>query len=513
MPSILRALILVVLLTANAVIASAQEPNDDAALRFVVTYDHDYSRGPLTGRVYVIATAELAGEPRTHFASGAPDTFVFSVPVNGWCAGDPVIIDEKTAGFPGRLSDLPKKKYSVQAVVDISPFEHDFATADGNGRSLSERLELDTKTSGPISLKINREISYQRREDLNRVNYRRVESRLVGRHLGKRTFIDVAVVFPQSYDPKKKDKKYPVQYWLPGFGHSVTSGVQFFQNRGIYHLHPAQRAATDEFIDVLVDSSSKFGSHFWVDSDVNGPYATAFKDEIIPAIESEFPVAQGAASRFLIGVGSGGRGALWLALRFPDLFGGIWAIAPEALTFERFLGVNLYATPAPNLYVAEDGTPRTIRLHSHGAMNEVKTVVAFESVVGTGGVLGSLEAAFGPRGENGKARPVIDRATGFVDPKIIAEWSRFDILHQFDHAWPVVGTKLEGKVHVYVGEQDDFRRADGVRAFADWCAAKKAAIDVKIVPGFDQTTIDSPAIHTNLQIEISKLHRWLLKVR
>lgn len=492
-----------------------QEPNDDAALRFVVKYDHEFAKGPLDGRLLVLLSKDLVGEPRTRLMNPDSEGWVFAVPVTAWRPGTPIVVDDRAMGYPGKMSDLPKGKYSVQAILSVNEDEHDFTIAPGNGRSQTLRIDLDPGTSGSLDLDIKKEIARRPPADLPRVFYRRIESRYVGRHVGHRRWIDVAVIYPHSFsrDDKLTGKRFPVQYWIPGFEQNTRSAIQFFQSRGLYHSRLDPAPNVENFIHVLVTTDTKSGHHFWVDSENNGPFGLAFRDEIVPQIESEFPIISEPSSRFLVGIGAGGWSALWLAMQNPDMFGGAWAMSPDPLTFTDFYGADLYATPSPDMYTESDGSPRRIISGVTTPLNEFREVARLEDVLGVGGKVGSYEAAFGPRDARGKVRPLFDRTTGIVDREVVAEWSRFDFLRQLEANWATLGSKLNGKLHVFVGKNDGFRRAAAVEKLADWVVKSGAGLEVRIIPNYDHEMLDDPNLHQTLQAEISKARAWALGMR
>ncbi len=71
---------------------------------------------------------------------------------------------------------------------------------------------------------------------------------------------------------------------------------------------------------------------------VNGPlgdYETYIVEELLSAVEAEFPTTAARDSRFIGGLSMGGYGALYLGLRHPDLFSAIGAHSPALLMPEE----------------------------------------------------------------------------------------------------------------------------------------------------------------------------------
>jgi hypothetical protein len=81
-----------------------------------------------------------------------------------------------------------------------------------------------------------------------------------------------------------------------------------------------------------------------------------------------------------------------------------------------------------------------------------------EAVLGPyGGQIASFEWVFSPRGADGRPAPVFDRATGKVDPAVIAYWrDNYDIANIVTRDAAVLRPDLDGKIHLAVGTADTF---------------------------------------------------------
>ena len=488
---------------------AAQEPGDESPLRFAVSVGPEFARGPLTGRLFVLITSDVAGEPRLRLQRPGSPAYVFSVPVKDLPGGQVVVFDQNTPGYPKRLSELPVGHYAVQAMIDIKTDEHDFTDADGNGRSQTERIDLDPRTSGLVELKITREIAHGKPTPLPRIQYRRIETRSIGRHLGRRTFIDVAVVLPSEYE-KQKDKSYPVQFWFPPYGTSAKGAVRFLQTRGIYDKKPLVRKDCDEFINVIVDGHTKSGNHYWVDSPNNGPWTHAFRNEVVPLVERDYRVLAGPSNRFLVGIGAGGWSALWLLAHNAQDFGGAWALSPDPVTFRSFYGIDLTNSASANFFTTPEGKPRVLTTEgAPGSITEFAGLSGLEAVMGPGGRISSFESSFSPRDDSGRPAALFDRETGALNPSVALEWSRYDLLGHLSENWAQLGSSLAGKIHVFAGEKDGSGNQAAVAALGNWLSEIGAAAEVHIVPGTDAAALDLPPVHERLQVEITRKRRWL----
>ncbi len=88
---------------------------------------------------------------------------------------------------------------------------------------------------------------------------------------------------------------------------------------------------------------------------VNGPlgnYETYIVEELLSAVEAEFPTAATRDARFIGGLSMGGYGALYLGLRHPDLFSAIGAHSPALLRPDQ--GPPWLYGPGQTLFQARD---------------------------------------------------------------------------------------------------------------------------------------------------------------
>ena len=85
----------------------------------------------------------------------------------------------------------------------------------------------------------------------------------------------------------------------------------------------------------------------------------------------------------------------------------------------------------------------------------------FELVLGTKGRSGQqmdiFQAVFGPVGSDGYPRLLYDKWTGVIDKDVAAYWrENYDLSHIIERDWATLGPKLNGKLHIYIGDTDTF---------------------------------------------------------
>jgi len=70
---------------------------------------------------------------------------------------------------------------------------------------------------------------------------------------------------------------------------------------------------------------------------------------------------------------------------------------------------------------------------------------------------------FSPQGEDGYPEPIWDKETGKIDPDVAAYWKEhYDLTNILQRDWKTLGPKLRGKLHVFVGEMDNYYLNDAV---------------------------------------------------
>src|SRR5262249_8476272 len=210
--------------------------------------------------------------------------------------------------------------------------------------------------------------------------------------------------------------------------------------------------------------------------------------------------------RFVTGHSSGGWSSLWLQVAYPDHFGGVWSTAPDPVDFRDFQRIDL-TRPGANMFVDAAGKPRPIARRGQQPVIYCRTFSDMEVVMGHGGQLGSVEAALRPRGADGKPRPLWDRATGAVDPEVARAWERYDIRLVLERNWKALAPRLAGKLHVYMGDEDNFYLEGAVALLGE--SLKKLGSDavVEIFPGRDHGTLMDRKLRERIAREMAEQFR------
>ena len=154
---------------------------------------------------------------------------------------------------------------------------------------------------------------------------------LRGNALGDQADRDLYCYLPPGYDGSQE--RYPAIYWLSGF----TGCGRMMFNADAW-AEPIDRrldrligsGAMPPVICVLPDCLTRLGGSQYVDSSATGNYETYIVEELVPFVDGALRTKAGRDHRGVTGKSSGGYGALRLAMRHPDVFGGLGSHAGDA---------------------------------------------------------------------------------------------------------------------------------------------------------------------------------------
>jgi enterochelin esterase-like enzyme len=450
------------------------------------------AHAPVSGRLLIFAKpleaakAEAKGQPISAVDAGAlhpRETAVAALEVRELAPGASVAIDADLNAFPQSFSTLPDGVYAVQAVLDQN---HSYNyLGRGAGDLVSPVTELRLSAGGSLTLTsaLSAEDAWTAPEDVPaafkaqlaraKTDARRIdfESPVLSKFWGRPIAMRAWVLTPPGY-ASHPDSHYPTVFYTHGFGGNL--------DRLTYIVaYVDQAMASGEappMIWVFLDESSPTGTHEFADSVNNGPWGQALTTELIPALEKTYRMDARPSGRFLNGHSSGGWATLWLQTRYPAFFGGTWSTSPDPSDFHDFTGVDLYAADA-NVYRRADGSLYPIMRDQGKVLAHLQDFAQLEAVLGDyGGQMSSFDWVFSPRGEDGRPEPMFSRATGEVNPKVVAYWrDHYDIAYRIKRDWPSLKPNLDGKIHVIVGTADTFYldgAAHGLQAVLDGLGAK-----------------------------------------
>ncbi len=473
-----------------------------AAQQVEVTIAPGVTDGPVTGRTFVIFTRDGATEPRLQAGSYNGGVPFFGVDVNAIGAGARTIIPAATPGFPvNSLAEMPAGEYWVQALTVVYtqvtpkhgktiwvPWDQwegrHWNRTPGNLISEPTRVRWNPASSR-VTLSLTKKIPpVAVPPDTRWVKRVRIQSKLLSDWWGRPVYLGATVLLPQGW-AENTATRYPAIYIQGHFGLGAPFGFD-----------PDGKPETEEARERrLVRTSREPGYEFaqsWMGPDfprmaaitfqhptpyyddsyaVNsanqGPYQDALLTELIPHLENTFRLIAEPKSRFLTGGSTGGWEALALQIHRPKFFGGTWAMYPDGVDFSRNQMIDNYAdsnafvtNTEPNDWLVrqrymsrgEDGQPGTT----------VRQMARLEEVLGGrvrgGQQLQAYDAAYGPVAADGYPEPLFNRETGTINKSVAMYWrdNGYDLNYYLEKNWGTIGADLDGKIHVYTGDMDNY---------------------------------------------------------
>jgi hypothetical protein len=88
--------------------------------------------------------------------------------------------------------------------------------------------------------------------------------------------------------------------------------------------------------------------------------------------------------------------------------------------------------------------------------------------------------------------PLFDRETGAINPAIREHWARYDIARLLRENWARLGPKLQGRIRLVIGAEDNFHLNESAALLCSWLAQKGREDACEIVPGRDHFNLFRP---------------------
>lgn len=494
------------------VVALLATPRAVSAQTFHLSFPSQASAEPVTGRAFLFIARTDRTEPRRQSGASRGSEPFFGVDVEGLRPGEVVAFDASVPGFPvASLAELPAGDYFVQGL--ILPYTR-FARSDGHtiwahmdagegqrfnnapGSLVSavQRVHIDGSAGAAVSLTLDKVLPpVEPIADTDWVKRFRITSRLASAFWGHPMELGAIVLLPKGYD-EHPERRYPVVYTIGHFSERAPFGFTF---DGCDRVEsPEARAArlargaretgcefqeawtageVPEFIAVFIQHTTPYYDDSYVlNSANNGPYGDALTQELIPEIDRRFRTIGAGYARTLTGGSTGGWDVLALQTHYPDVFGGAWGLYPDQLDFRNYQFGNIYQDD--NAFVEDDGSwiPREIPasrtvegLTELTVREENQAELVMGSKGRSGGQWDGWQATWAPVGDDGYPKPLWDKRTGAIDHDV-AEAMRaggYDLRDFVERNWETLGPKLVGKLHVAVGDMDNYYLNLGVYRF------------------------------------------------
>jgi len=482
---------------------------------FSVMLPDSLSKKPLSGRLLLIFSIDSTSEPRFQIEDGPNSQLIFGMDVDNWKPSTVINFTNSSFGYPIEdLKKVPAGNYNVQVVFHIYETFHrkdghvvklpmdrgegqHWNQAPGNLYSLPKKIKFNPLTKNINLLKFDKVIQpVKQPEDSKYVKHIKIQSKLLSEFWGTPVFLGAHVLLPEGWDTHP-DVKYPLAifhgHFPADFGDWRTTApdenlkpdtstrfhitgynkITQQENYNFYKLWTGP--GFPRVIAIEIQHANPFYDDSYAVNSANiGPYGDAITYELIPEIEKQFRGIGKGWARFLYGGSTGGWEALAAQVFYPDEYNGCYAACPDPIDFHRYMTVNIYDDD--NAYYLKSPFKKTFRPGHRDYLGHVSSTVqdmnyrelAIGSKSRSGDQWDIWEAVYSPVGKDGYPARIWDKYTGVINKEIAAYWKEhYDLTHIIQRDWPRLGDKLKGRIHIYVGDMDNYYLNDAVYSAED----------------------------------------------
>jgi enterochelin esterase-like enzyme len=159
---------------------------------------------------------------------------------------------------------------------------------------------------------------------------------LEGNVLGDSPDREVLVYLPPGYEANS-DRRYPVVYSLHGNSAGGQIRLKSYYGSPLPEIMDPLIAERKigEIIIVQPNSINRYGGSQYANSTVSGNWADFIVHDLVAYIDRNYRTLAKPESRGLTGHSMGGRGALYLSLQYPGIFGVVYATSPDRMAFHK----------------------------------------------------------------------------------------------------------------------------------------------------------------------------------
>jgi len=499
--------------------ACEQKQNKDL---FSITFTKEMSDQAQDGRLLLLLSNNDKSEPRFQIAEGLKTQLVFGVDVEGMKPGDQITIGDNAFGFPIRnIRDVPKGEYFVQALlnryetfnlktghtVKLPPDQGEgqqWNRKPGNFYSKPVKITFDAGSSQVNSIVMDQKIpTIEAPKDTKYIKHIRIQSDMLTEFWGRPMYLGANVLIPEGFE-QETDKKYPLMIYhghfpsdFGGFQETPPDpnmdttdysdrfgiyGYNKFQQQEAYNFYKQWTSKNfPRFLIIEIQHANPYYDDSYAVNSANlGPYGDAIMKELIPAIEKQFRGIGEGWARFTYGGSTGGWEALAVQMFYPDDFNGCFAACPDPIDFRAYCLVDIYKQK--NAYWYESDFKK-LPIPSHrNYLGQIQSTMQesnhYELALGTKSRSGQQwdiwEAVYSPQGEDGYPKRIFNKETGDIDAEVAQYWKEnYDLRHILERDWATLGPKLQGKIHIYCGDMDNYYLNNAVYLMEDFLKKTK----------------------------------------
>ena len=473
--------------------------------RIAVSFPAEAGKAPLDGRLLLFLSADDGAEPRFQISDGPDTQLVFGIDVDAWKPGQEALFDGSVPGYPlDSLMEVPAGTYTVQALLhEYETFTRadghtvklpmdrgegqQWARAPGNLYSTPRKVAFDPKGGETIRVALDKVIPpIPDPPETKYIKHVRIQSERLTKFWGRPMYLGAHVLLPEGWDTHPQ-ARYPLvinhghfPYTIEDFREEPPDPALKCEHSERFSLDCYNRTQQEEahrfyklwtgpgfprFLVIEIQHANPYYDDSYAVNSANlGPYGDAITYELVPHIERQFRgIGQGWA-RFMYGGSTGGWEALAAQVFYPDEYNGCYAACPDPIDFRAYTVVDIYKDR--NAYHADSRWKRTPRPGYRNYLGHLRATLEEmnqrERVLGSKGRSGDQwdiwQAVYSPVGPDGYPKPIFDKRTGVIDREVAEYWrEHYDLSHILRRDWEKgLGRKLEGKIHIYVGDMDNY---------------------------------------------------------
>ena len=477
--------------------------SDENKIKFEIEYSEKFQEDGFDGRLLLMISNNNRAEPRFQINDSHNTQMIFGVDVESWDANQKVVIDSEAIGYPIKSTkEIQEGEYYVQA------FLHKYETFNlstgytvklpmdqGEGQKwnispknlYSTPKKIKIKKSSTISISLDNEIPpIEPERDTEFIKHVKIKSEMLSKFWGRDMYLQANVLVPHGFD-KKLNTRYPLMIFHGHFPNTFRgfrtvpptapeedtiyntrfgiTGYQYIQEKEAFDLYKNWISRDfPRFLAIEIQHQNPYYDDSYAVNSANiGPYGDAITYELIPHVEKLFNGVGEPWGRFLYGGSTGGWESLAAQVLYPKEYNGCFAACPDPIDFRAFTVVNIYEDD--NAYYHEGSFRKTLRAGMRDGKGIIKNhliqINQRESVLGSKGRSGDQwdiwQAVYSPSGEDGYPKPIWDRETGKIDKDVANYWKEnYDLSYIMKRDWDKIGKDLEGKIHIYCGDMDNY---------------------------------------------------------
>ncbi len=460
-------------------------------------------------------STDTTDEPRNQMGDIGETQLIYGIDVDGWAPGKLRTLDSRAFGYPiARLTDVPAGRYRLQVllnryetyrradgkVVKLPPDKGEgqgWNRKPGNLYSKPMWIQFDPRKVEVFSALLDQEIPpIPAPPETKYIKHERIQSKLLSDFWGKPMYLGAHILLPEGFDshpdaryplvidhghfpadfgpwretPPNPDLKpdYSTRFRLPGYNRIQEEEAYKFYQEWTGPNFPRVLLIQIQHPTFYYDDS------YAVNSEAQGPYGDAIMKELVPYLEKKYRGIGEGYARYTYGGSTGGWEAMAVQMFYPDDFNGAWAACPDPIDFGMFTNVNIYSDS--NAYWWPSRWKKVERPGHRDYLGQVQTTIRqmnhLEAVLAgrgrSGGQWDIWQATYSPVDADGYPKPIWDKMTGKIDPSVAAYWKEhYDLGHIITRDWATLGPKINGKLHIYVGEADNYFLNDAVYLVED----------------------------------------------